>query len=209
MGKHSLPESPGFWRSVFIAGFKYLVVAAVLAGLGFGIWKLVGNNDEPNQPNPSESLPPLTTDPELAISPVPEETGAEGGTGGSPSPGASASPATTTTTRLSASPAASPTGTPASPAAPGTGRVQILDGAGSGITAAKAKQKIEGSGYQVAATGATSRPYEKTTVFYQPGNESLARDVAAVVGATNVLVAPANLDKSIPVTVVIGSDYPG
>jgi LytR cell envelope-related transcriptional attenuator len=209
MGKHSLPESPGFWRSVFIAGFKYMVVAAVLAGLGFGIWKLVGNNNEPAAPDAAESLAPLPTDPDLDFSPVPEDTGAEGsagGTGGTPSPGASVSPAASPTAAPGASPAASPG---ASPAAPGTGRVQILDGAGSGIRAAKAKQKIEGAGFQVAATGATSRPYEKTTVFYQPGNESLARDIAAVVGATDVLVAPANLDKSIPVAVVIGSDYPG
>jgi hypothetical protein len=84
-----------------------------------------------------------------------------------------------------------------------------LDGAGSGIRAARAKQQIQGAGYVVVAEGATSRPYEKTTVFYQPGNEQLARDVAALVGATDVLVAPANLDKSIPLAVVIGSDYPG
>jgi len=205
MGKHSLPESPGFWRSVSIAGFKYIVVAAVLAGLGFGVWRLVGNNDEPSSPDPAESLPPLPTDPDLAFSPVPEETGGEGGTGSSPAPGASPSPAAPSTTV----PAASPGATPASPPPPGTGRIQVLDGAGSGIRAAKAKQQIQGAGYAVVAEGATSRPYEKTTVFYQPGNEQLARDVAALVGATDVLVAPVNLDKSIPLAVVIGSDYPG
>ena len=183
------------------------MVAAVLAGLGFGVWRLVGSNDEPPSPDPAESLPPLPTDPDLDFSPVPEETGGEGGTGSSPSPGALPSPTAPSTTVPAASPGASP-GATLAPPPPGT-RIQVLDGAGSGIRAAQAKQQIQGAGYAVVAEGATSRPYEKTTVFYQPGNEQLARDVAALVGATDVLVAPANLDKSIPLAVVIGSDYPG
>jgi hypothetical protein len=87
--------------------------------------------------------------------------------------------------------------------------MQVLDGAGSGIRAARAVQQLEGAGYEVVATAATSRPYDKTTVFYQPGNEQAARDAARVVGAADVLVAPANLDKTIPLAVVIGADYPG
>lgn len=87
--------------------------------------------------------------------------------------------------------------------------MQVLDGANSGIRAAKAKRKVQQSGYEVVFEGATSRPYQVTTVFYQPGNEELARALQSVVGATDVLPAPANLDKSIPVTVVIGADYAG
>lgn len=86
----------------------------------------------------------------------------------------------------------------------------MLDGANSGIRAAKAKQKVQQSGYEVVAEGATSRPYLVTTVFFQPGNEALARSIQSVVGATDVLPAPASLsDKSIPVTVIVGADYAG
>ncbi len=193
MGKHSLPESPGFWRSVVIAVSKYLILAAILAGLGFGIYTLV-SNDGAEEPEPAESLPPLpTAEPDLDFSPVPEET--------PPTPG-------DTEVGLTPTPTPSPT-TTASPPAAGGRRMQVLDGAGSGIRAARAVQQLQGAGYEVVATGATSRPYEKTTVFYQPGNEQTARDAARVVGAADVLVAPENLDKTIPLAVVIGADYPG
>lgn len=194
MGKHSLPESPGFWRSVVIAVAKYALVAAVIAGVGFGIYQLV-SNDEPNQPaEPVESLPPLPTDePELEFSPLPEETTSPSGT---PSPGGTPSP----------SPTASPTGSP--PAAGGR-RVQVLDGADSGTRAARAVQQIQNAGYEVVATGRTSRPYERTTVFYQPGNEQTARDLASLIGAADVLVAPANLDSTVPLAIVVGPDYAG
>ncbi len=203
MGKHSHPESPGFWRSVVIAGFKYVLIAAVVAGLGFGIYQLV-RDDEPPEPDtaePVESLPPLPTDePVLDLSPPPDDaTPTPGEEEGTPSP----LPSPTRT--------ASPTPTPTTTASPAVGgrRMQVLDGAGSGIRAARAVQQLEGAGFQVVATGATSRPYERTTVFYQPGNEPLAREAAGVVGAADVLVAPANLDKSVPLAVVIGADYPG
>jgi hypothetical protein len=197
MGKHSLPESPGFGRSVVIAVSKYLILAALLAGVGFGIYQLVSNNSQEQVPEePVESLPPLPTDePDLDFSPVPEET-------------ALTSPGATPTPTLTPSPTASPIPT-GSPPAVGARRMQVLDGAGSGIRAARAVQQLEGAGYEVAATGATSRPYDKTTVFYQPGYEQQARDAAGVIGAADVLVAPANLDKSIPLAVVIGADYAG
>ena len=201
MGKHSLPESPGFWRSVVIAAGKYILIAAVLAGLGFGIYRLV-SNDEP-QPEPVESLPPLPTDePDLAFSPLPEDTA-------SPLETATASPGATPSPTSTVSPTASPGPTPTASPAAGGRRVQVLDGSGSGLRAARAKQQIETGGYEVVATGATSRPYEKTTVFYQPGNEQTARDLASLIGAADVLVAPANLDKTVPLAVVVGPDYAG
>ena len=179
-----------------IAIAKYVLIAGVLAGAGFGIYQLVSDDQpEPAPTTPEESLPPLPTDdPDLDFSPVPEE----------PSPTPSGTAAATPT----ASPIASPTST-ASPAPAGGRRIQVLDGANSGPRAARAVQELETAGYDIAATAATSRPYDKTTVFYQPGNEQAARDVAAVVGAADVLVAPQNLDKSIPLAVVIGADYAG
>lgn len=197
MGKHSAPDGAGVWRAALISGLKYLLIAAVLAGLAFGAWRLLtGGSAAPPaaQPTPEEFLPSLGPDGGAGASPFPDQTS----TAGSPNPG----PSTPASPALS-SPA--PSGSPVS----GTGRVQLLDGAGSGLKAAKAKRKVEQAGYQVVAEGLTSRPYQVTTVFYQPGNEPLAGALQTLIGATDVLPAPANLDKSIPVTVVLGSDYAG
>lgn len=198
MGRHSAPDSPGFWRAVVIAGVKYLLVAAVLAGIGYGAWTLL-RGDGP-QAEPSEVLPSPSPEPveELDLEPVPEENV-------SPDPEVEATPSVSPTSVATTPTSPGPAGSPV----PGTGRVQVLDGAGSGIRAAKAKLKIQQSGYEVVFEGATSRPYQVTTVFYQPGNEDLARALQSVVGATDVLPAPDNLDKSIPVAVVIGADYAG
>jgi ABC-type transport system substrate-binding protein len=80
MGKHSLPESPGFWRAVIIAGLRYLVVIALLGAVGFGIYKLAFDN-EGDGPETEEALSPPT---ETFLEETP--------TGASPSPTASPSP---------------------------------------------------------------------------------------------------------------------
>jgi hypothetical protein len=59
MGKHSLPESPGFWRAVIIAGLRYLVVIALLGAVAFGIYKLAFNRDG-DTPETEETLSPPT-----------------------------------------------------------------------------------------------------------------------------------------------------
>ncbi|HEX2150014.1 MAG TPA: LytR C-terminal domain-containing protein [Actinomycetota bacterium] len=77
MGKHSLPESPGFWRAVIIAGLRYLVVIALLAGVAFGIYKLAFDNSG-ETPETEDTLSPLPTDPFV------EETPTEASPGASP-----------------------------------------------------------------------------------------------------------------------------
>lgn len=72
MGKHSLPDSPGFWRAVTIAGLRYLVVVAVVAAVAFGIYKVAFENDGAT-PDTEETLSPLPTDPFLEETP-PEAT---------------------------------------------------------------------------------------------------------------------------------------
>jgi hypothetical protein len=72
MGKHSLPDSPGFWRAVFLAGLRYLVVLALLAAVGFGVYKLAFDREEPAATE--ETLSPLPTDPFLPESPTPTES---------------------------------------------------------------------------------------------------------------------------------------
>jgi hypothetical protein len=73
MGKHSLPDSPGFWRAVIIAGLRYLVVIALLAGVAFGIYKLAFDR-EADSPETEETLSPLPTDPFVETSPEPTPT---------------------------------------------------------------------------------------------------------------------------------------
>jgi hypothetical protein len=80
MGKHSLPDSPGFWRAVFLAGLRYLVVLVLVLAVGFGVYKLVFDRGD-DTPETEETLSPLATDP--FVSPTPTE---------SPSPDASPSP---------------------------------------------------------------------------------------------------------------------
>ena len=92
MGKHSAPESPGFWRAVFIAGLRYAVIVGLLAAVGFGIYKLAFDNNDA-QPAAEEDLSPLPVDPFI------EETPTEA----SPSPTASPAPATGRTQVLDAS----------------------------------------------------------------------------------------------------------
>lgn len=208
MGKHSSPDSPGFWRAAIIAGFKYLIVAVVLAGLGFGAWSLLrGDQQEPAgvEQDPVDVLPSLSPDPDLDLSPLAPEDGV------SPleeSPGATPS-ADPTPTAISTAQASPLPGTTSSPVA-GSGRVQILDGAASPLRASKAKQQVQQSGYEVVFEGAIDRSYAVTTVFFRPGNEELGRAIASVVGATEVRPAvPSLTDETIPVTVVVGADYAG
>lgn len=78
MGKHSLPESPGFWRAVIIAGLRWFVVIALLGAVAFGIYKLAFDNEADN-PETEETISP-PTDPFL------EETPAEASPSASPTP---------------------------------------------------------------------------------------------------------------------------
>lgn len=62
MGKHSLPESPGFWRAVILAGLRYLVVIVLVVAVGAGVYRLVFDRDEPDSAT-EEELSPLPIDP--------------------------------------------------------------------------------------------------------------------------------------------------
>lgn len=92
-----------------------------------------------------------------------------------------------------------------SPDGPGAG--QILNGSGNPELLKTAEQRVRDAGYEILSTGNASRPYGKTTVFYQEGHRSQADDLAQLAGASVVEPAPANLDKNIPLTLVVGSDF--
>lgn len=76
MGKHSAPESPGFWRAVIIAGFRYLVVVLALAAIGFGIYRFVFADPEPTE-NAADLDGPAAS-PEAASSPSPADVVGQG-----------------------------------------------------------------------------------------------------------------------------------
>ena len=124
------------------------------------------------------------------IQPEPETQPAEGTT-----PTESAEPTAVATA------GASPSPTQALPA------TQVLKGTANVAFFEAAKSKVTGAGYPLATSGATSKPYAKTTVFYQPTFEDEARGLADLTGATVVEPAPATLNKQIPLTLVSGDDW--
>lgn len=121
---------------------------------------------------------------------------------GQPSPSPIASPATSPTSSPDPSPEPSPSPTPVV-----RGRLQVLNGADQSGLAQQAADELKAAGFEIVAVERAARSYEKSTVFFQPGQEAMAREAAAVVGAEVIQPAPPNLNPSIPVTVVVGNDY--
>jgi hypothetical protein len=83
----------------------------------------------------------------------------------------------------------------------------VLNGTAKEGLATKAADRLRADGYEIVAVARASRSYDKTTVFYQPGQKGLADQIARFLGASEVSPAPDNLDKDIPVTVVVGNDF--
>jgi hypothetical protein len=87
------------------------------------------------------------------------------------------------------------------------GPLQVLNGTSRAGLAGVAAKELREAGYTVSEIGNAARRYDKTTVFFQPGEERLAEEVAAFIGSDVILPAPDNLQENIPVTVVLGADY--
>lgn len=177
MGRHTLPDERGFWRSVLFFALKWIGVVALPVLAIWGIWRLARGPDEPPSPaavtSPSPSPPP---------SPIP-----------SPEP--------------SPSPELSPSPSP-SPPPRASGRLQVLNGSSTPGRGQQAAQQLREAGFEIVAVQQAARRYDRTTVFFQPGFRPMAEQAAQVVGATVIEPAPSNLDRDIPVTVVVGEDYP-
>jgi hypothetical protein len=101
-----------------------------------------------------------------------------------------------------------PSPSPTSPAA-GRGRIQVLNGSGVAQKSSRAEARLKQEGYEVVTRANTPRRYQKTTVFFQPGSQAEADSVVSLLGVGAAQPAPDNLDESIPISVVIGADYPG
>lgn len=87
------------------------------------------------------------------------------------------------------------------------GPAQVLNGSGIPALLSSAQSRLKDAGYEVVTTGTASRRYDKTTVFYQAGSRAAAEDLARLAGAAVTDPAPSSLDKNIPLTLVVGTDY--
>lgn len=108
-----------------------------------------------------------------------------------------------TTTGPPASPAASPP--PQEPQQKGP--IQVLNGTNRRGLAATAQERLQEAGYEAPDIGDAAGRYQRTTVFYQPGFEALAQEIADLLGAEVISPAPDNLQRDVPITLVLGDDY--
>lgn len=179
MGKHSLPDSPGFWRAVTLAGFRYLVVLVLILAVGFGVYKLVF--DRPDEtPVAEETLSPLPTDPFIPESPTPTDTA---------SPGASPSPTATQ-------------------AGSGRTQVLDGSSSQARLDSAERKLEEAGYDV-VAKGNASSPYEKTTVFYHPGSQQMGEAVASLVGASLVQPVGDRNLDPAIPVTVVVGPDYAG
>lgn len=176
-GKHSLADQSLFWRSLVLFALKWSLLLSLPILAGWGVWRLVQEPEEPRRGPVAVPVSPR---------------------GASPSPSPPLAP----------SPSPSPEPSPAEEPPPQRGgRIQVLNGTPAQGLGAAAAKVLRQSGYQVVAVQTAARHYEQTTVFFQPGNESMAADVAGIMQAAAVRPAPGTVSAAIPVTVVVGADF--
>lgn len=86
--------------------------------------------------------------------------------------------------------------------------VQVLDGVldDEGVAATDVSEQLRDQGYDVVATNRARQPYDSTTVFFSPGYEAQARQVAQAIGASVVQEQPGNLSTAVQVHVVVADD---
>lgn len=85
--------------------------------------------------------------------------------------------------------------------------VQVLDAADDeGVAAGDVAATLREDGYRVVAEHPAIRTYQQTTVFYSPGHEASARQIAAEYGFPRVGPMPDNLNDTVRVHIVVGRD---
>jgi cobalamin biosynthesis protein CobT len=92
---------------------------------------------------------------------------------------------------------------------PASVSVQVLDAVldDAGVAAQGVADQMEADGYRIVVVNRASRVYAVTTVFWTPGNEAAARQIAAQYGFDRVELRPDNLSDTVSVHVVVGQDY--
>lgn len=197
-GKHAIPGDRSFAVSLLrhLAGAVALVAFVSAAFWGIGrVRPTIGEIGVARDGIRLEG-------PSAAIAPPPESEGA-------PQPGLAPSIlAGSPSPALSQTPSPSPSASPTASIAPSRISVQVLDATGDGgVRARTAVARLRADGYKVVATNEASRIYSRTEVFYSPGHEAEARQIAAAYGFSSVRPKPSNLTSSVDVHLVIGRDY--
>lgn len=224
MAKHASPEDNSFLISIAQHLGAAVALVALVAAAFWGIGQVKGDGGDADGPvvaNPSEQ-PVATTGG--------TDDGAAAGTDGT-SDGPTATDATPDGPTVDPTPPSEPGPEPASETpspdpdptsgptptrtatsdgavAPSSVSVQVLDAVlDDGSTAANdVEQRLRADGYRVVANNKASRTYEVTTVFYTPGHEAQARQIADAYGWSKVEPKPDNLSSSVHVHVVVGHD---
>lgn len=165
-----------------VARWTALVLVPVIAASV--VWKLVDSKAGPAKPNtaagrvsPRPSLPSSTAT--VVAQDDSDVTGTVAGAAPSPSPAA---------TKFG-------------------GKIQVLDGSSNHRLGKLAFDRLKSLGYHAVGPQNSIRTYPATTIFFQPGFDAAAREVATALGHGQVKPALSNLDKSIPLTVVAGNDF--
>lgn len=166
-----------------------LVAAAVvvLAGAGW-LGALVLGGDDPGTPTAS---PTVTASPTASASPTPEPTP----TTASPTP----SPTPTT-----ASPSPTPSPTRSTPAVDRAATpVSVLNATRTPGLARSAAGTVTARGWQLAAVGNWRGATPANTVYYPPGGEQAARQLASDLGIASVAPSPAGMNQQRVTLVVV------
>lgn len=223
MAKHSPPGDSSFSESLVrhIGAAVALVAVVALAFWGIGQVRddgssmTVASSPDGSDAGEVEATPTVVATPE----PTTTEPGTTEPTSGtSPTDEGTTAPAaeaTTTEEPTTDEPATEPTAEPTEDGAattdgevdPSSISVQVLDATGDGgTTAAEVADRLRDDGFTVVAENKAVREYEVTTVFYTPGNEAKAEQLAAMYGYDEVAPEPGNLSHSVDVHLVVGSD---
>lgn len=209
--KHTPPRDPSFRRSLArnAAGAVGLVV---LVAAIFGVLGMIGRADtdldiadEPEEPAAPAEEPddePAAPADEPADEPRAEE----------PEPPAEEPEEAPDEEAPDEDAAEEAAEEPAAPAAepidPGTISVQVLDGyrQDGGAAATAVFEELQAAGYRIVARN-PAIAYDVTTVFWTPGSEDEARQVAREIDAPVVEEKPADsLSDQVNVHVVVGAD---
>jgi hypothetical protein len=154
---------------------KWMGVVALPLLAVWGIWRLVRQPDE-------KAVAPAV---QARKSPTPSPSPSPPAASPSPSP-----------------PPASPSPSPAPKAA---AQIQVLNGTATTGLGRRAADKLTAAGFQVVNVDNSARRYDNTTVFFKPGFEDVARQVAGELGGASVEASPDNLSRD--VTAIVGADY--
>lgn len=188
-GRHTRPGD----RSFAVSVLRHVAAAVALVAVVSAAFWAIGRVRPAARPTvePAATIPPEASPTAPAASP----------------PASPTAPPTTATPTIP-TPTAPATPPPTPELDPATVTVQVLDAVldDDGAAADRVADRLREAGYRVVAVNRAVRVYERTTVFYSPGAEAAAAQVAALLGSEQVAPKPDNLTAAVQVHVVVGID---